>query len=320
MSLWTTIIVPTHRRFETFQRCVDSLLVQTIPPNQYEVIAVHDGEDYDYDPEVIKRWEMQNPNFHFYIIPKGGASEARNFGIKESRGQFVLMTDDDCVAEPTWAKRLVKFLEEHPDMSATGGQVLAVEPETFIQEYIRFKNLLRRPVRNVQGKVVTLITANVCYRRSILEKIDGFSSRFREYGIPYGGEDLDLAFRAMRYGPLGYCEEAVVYHHHRSTLKALTKQHFLYGRGVYVACRENGIRYEDLRFSLPIWPNLLRHSLLSFIRLFTISIPEYRKKGLAIWKYPPYFGLDLLRRNIFMVGAVYEYYRQRRANHALQST
>lgn len=303
-----SVIVPTHCRFKTFQRCITSLFDQSVKSSDYEVIAVHDGEDHDYDLTSLSE---KYPNFRFLTIPKSGASEARNRAIAECQGDYVLMTDDDCVASPTWIEMLTAFMQDHPELSAAGGQVLAVEPENFIQEYIKFKNLLRRPVKNIRGEVVTLITANVCYRRDVLQKIGGFSRRFAECGIPFGGEDLDLAFRAKKLGGLGYCEDAIVYHHHRSTLKALAMQHFMYGRGVYVACCDNNIPYKELRFAKPTLFNVVRHMFISTGRLLTISIPEYRQKGLSFWKYLPYFGLDLLRRDIFMIGATYEHYRQK---------
>jgi len=312
MEIIASVIVPTHKRFGAFCKCIESLLCQNFDSTQYEIIAVHDGYDHEYDMAKIIVWKQMFSNFQFVSIPKGGACEARNEGIKRSKGKYIFMTDDDCAVDRGWVEKLVEFLETNRDVAAAGGQVLAVKPQTFVQEYVKFKNLLRRPVKNIQGEIVTLVTANVCYRKSVLDEIGLFSARFKECGIRYGGEDLDLAFRAMKFGKLGYCEDAIVHHNHRSTLSALASQHFMYGRGVYTACKDNNIKFEDLRFSLPKWYNVLKHLCLSTGRLVTISIPEYTEKGLVFGKYAPYFFLDLLRRNIFIWGACYEYYKQRR--------
>jgi len=283
------------------------LLSQEFEHWQFEIIAIHDGRECDYDMAEIERLGAVG-NFRFFTIDKGGAGEARNFGISQAQGRYILMTDDDCVAASDWVSTMTGFMDTHPEMVAVGGQVLAVQPETYVQSYIKFKNLLRRPVRNVKGEIVTLITANVIYRKEVLEKMSGFSQLFRDRGISCGGEDLDLAFRAKKYGHLGYCESAIVFHHHRSTLSALTRQHFNYGRGVFIACVNNGISYEELNFSRPTAINIIKHWCLSCWRLYSVSIPEYREKGLRLRHYLPYFFLDLLRRNVFMVGAVYEFY------------
>ena len=189
-----SVIVPTHHRFVTFQRCISSLFNQSLDYTKYEVIAVHDGEDHDYD---LSRWNENYPNFRFLTIPKSGVSEARNRAIQECRGDYILMIDDDCIASRTWIEVLTTFMQTHPELSATGGQVLSVDPETFIQEYIKFKNLLRRPVKNIKGEVVTLITANVCYRREVLEKIGYYDEKYNGY---YGHEDQDIGLTLRKHG------------------------------------------------------------------------------------------------------------------------
>lgn len=313
-----SVIVPTHKRFAAFLECIQSLIDQHFSASDYEIIAVHDGTEHDYEMKEIVRLRDQFADFFFHAIPKGGASSARNFAIQQARGSLVLMTDDDCIAGPDWIAKLVEFLAAHEEVVAVGGQVLAVPPKTFVARYIKDKNLLRRPVRDAHGAIVTLITANVAYRREVLDVIGGFSETFANNQISSGGEDLDLAFRAAKAGTLAYCEEAIVYHNHRSSVRALARQHFNYGRGVFVACVNNKIEYGLVRFSRPTLLNLVRHAAVSFGRLFTVSIPEYRTKKIPLWRWPAYFCLDLLRRNIFMAGAVYEFYRQRGDDHEIR--
>ena len=318
MGLLVSVIVPTHQRFAMFVKCIYSLAAQSFPKDEYEVIAVHDGLEHDYNAGEIEHLKGLFGNFSFHAIPKGGASAARNHALSIAKGEIVLMTDDDCVASPEWIGAMVRFLHNHPEVVAVGGQVLAVTPKTFVETYISDKNLLRRPVRDVNGSIVTLITANVAYRRSVLDGVGGFSDVFTNNEIASGGEDLDLAFRAATTGPLAYCETAIVYHHHRSSVRALARQHFNYGRGVFVACANNSISYSRVRFSRPTRLNLLRHSIISFVRLFTISVPEFWTKRIPLWKWPAYFGLDLLRRNVFMAGAVYEFRRQGGDDHEIR--
>lgn len=302
-----SVIVPTHRRFEMFSKCIQSLIDQDFDPDEFEIIAVHDGVDHDYNSKKIERLQSLFSNFSFHTIVKSGASGARNYAIEQARGELILMTDDDCVASSAWITTMVNFLNQNQDVVAVGGQVLAVTPKTFVEGYIKDKNLLRRPVRDVNGAIVTLITANVAYRKTVLEIIGGFSVVYTKLRIPSGGEDLDLAFRAAKVGILAYCQEAIVYHNHRSSVQALVKQHFNYGRGVFVACVNNHIEYQLVKFLRPTLQNLLLHSWASFIRIFSVSIPEFRTKHIPPWKWPAYFCLDLIRRNIFMVGAVYEF-------------
>lgn len=318
IRLKASIIVPTYKRFEMFVKCVQSLIEQDFDPNEFEIIAVHDGLDHDYNMEEIGQLITAFPNLRFLTIAKSGVSEVRNHAIRMSRGQYVLMIDDDCMAVKNWIATMVDYLDTHREVVAVGGQVLAVPPKTFIERYIKDKNLLRRPVKDVNGNIVTLITANVAYRHIVLKRLGGFSPHFMHNKSQLGGEDLDLAFRATQFGALAYCEQAVTHHHHRSTLSALTKQHFQYGRGVYIACVVNKIDYRRVKFSRPTIFNLFRHAAVSFFRLFSVSVPEFWTKRIPLWKWPAYFCLDLVRRNVFMIGAVYEFYRQGGDDHAVR--
>jgi len=316
--LLVSVIVPTHKRFEMFLKCVQSLIGQRFAHDEYEIIAVHDGTDHNYADEEIERLKSLFTNFSFHAITKSGAAGTRNYAIGQARGELVMMTDDDCVANPDWIATMVRFLDQHTDVVAVGGQVLAVPPKTFVEGYVKDKSLLRRPVRDINGAIVTLVTANVAYRREVLDQVGWFSDIFAKLQIHSGGEDLDLAFRAAKAGTLAYCEEAIVYHNHRSSVRALARQHLNYGRGVFVACVNNHIEYRRVKFSRPTPPNLFRHSWVSFVRIFSVSIPEFWVKRIPLWKWPAYFCLDLLRRNVFMVGAVYEFYRQRGDKHEIR--
>ena len=136
MKIRASVIVPTYYRFETFKRCILSLFNQSFDSRTYEIFAVHDGENHGYDMGLISRWEREHPNFRFTSISRVGASEARNYCMKQCSGEYVLMIDDDCVASETWIETLISYMENHPELVATGGQVLSVQPKTL------FKNIL----------------------------------------------------------------------------------------------------------------------------------------------------------------------------------
>ena len=50
--------------------------------------------------------------------------------------------------------------------------------------------------------------ANIAYRRELLNREGGFSDRLN----PYHGEDLDMAFRMLRHGPIGWAPAMRVTH------------------------------------------------------------------------------------------------------------
>lgn len=308
MSEFATIIVPTFRRQNLFLKCLNSLARQDYEKAGYEVIAVHDGLNCDYDKQAINTAATQLKNFRFEKIAHGGVSHARNHGIALARGKLILMLDDDCEAKEDWVKAFVTYMKRHPEIAAVGGTVLSTSPQTFIQRYIDFKNLLRKPVHATNGEIIALITANACFRKNIIDKVGGF----REELSYSGGEDLDLSYRCRKFGALSYCEKAIVYHHHRHSVGELVKQHILYGRGVYRACKLNNIDFSVLKFYDPTFWGLFKYFCYVLKRIFTVSLPEFRSKNLPLKLYLPYCYLDAARKIAFIIGTTIEKIQKRK--------
>jgi len=302
-----SVVIPTYNREAQFLRCLESVTRQNYPKNDYEIIAVHDGKHCDYDAKRIKEILAAVPGSQFLTVSHRGVSGVRNKGISKSRGRLVLCIDDDCIADPNWIISFVKYMSGSPKTIAAGGQVIAAKPQSYVQKYIAFKELLARPVRDRYGQITTLITANVCFRRQVLLSVGGFNQK-----IPYaGGEDLDISIRLRSLGALGYCESARVQHEHRSTLRGLILQHIAYGRGTYLACRNNSIDYLDLKFYKPTIWGFGRYTVYVVKRIFVVSLPEFYRKQLVWYNWLPYVVLDVLRKMSFNIGATLEYYQSK---------
>lgn len=306
MKILVSVIVPTYKRFELFLNCIKSLSNQDYNKENYEVISIHDGIECDYDESEIKKYAKQIKNFRFEKVTHRGVAQVRNYGIQLSKSDLILMIDDDCEAKNNWITSFVQYMDNRKNVVGVGGTILSISPKTFIQKYIAFKNLLHKPVQDINGNIIALITANACFRRSILSKIGGFRKEF----IHCGGEDLDLSFRCRKIGDLECCENAVVYHNHRESLSGLIKQHIFYGRGTYLAGKLNNIDFKLLKFYKPTFLNLFRYLGYIFKRIFTVSLPEFKKKNLKLFLYLLYAFLDIIRKLSFIIGATLEYHKK----------
>lgn len=308
MNQFVSIIVPTYKRFNLFLNCIEALSKQDYSKENYEVISIYDGLDCDYDENKVRECAKKIKNFRFEKISHRGVAGIRNYGIELSKGYLILMIDDDCEAKSNWITSFVQYMNSGQDVVGAGGTVLSISPRTFVQKYIDFKNLLRKPVRDTNGSIIALVTANACFRKTAIEIAGGFNERFKNYG----GEDLDLSFRCRKIGDLRYCENAVVYHNHRDSLSGLVKQHILYGKGTYLAYKLNNIDidFKLLKFYKPTFLNLFRYLGYVFKRIFTVSLPEFKKKNLKLSLYLPYIFLDIMRKLSFMFGVTLEYYKR----------
>ena len=118
-----------------------------------------------------------------------GPAAARNLGWRRAASEWVAFLDDDVVPGPTWLADLARDLEGlAPEVAASQGRVRVPMPPG------------RRPTdweRNVRGlETARWATADMAYRRAVLEEVGGFDERFpRAYR-----EDADLGLRVVRAG------------------------------------------------------------------------------------------------------------------------
>ena len=96
---------------------VESVVAQTYP--HWEMIIVNDGSPDDTQ-EIAERLIAAHPDRAIRLITQsnsGHAAHARNRGLAESRGQYLLCLDADDVLEPTFLAESVALLQANPLLS-----------------------------------------------------------------------------------------------------------------------------------------------------------------------------------------------------------
>jgi glycosyltransferase involved in cell wall biosynthesis len=86
-----SVVVPTYNRARTIKRCVNSLLKQSLPPD--EIIIVDDGSTDNTSSEVANIGDRRVK--YLKLAKNAGAQAARNAGIKKASGQFIGFLDSD---------------------------------------------------------------------------------------------------------------------------------------------------------------------------------------------------------------------------------
>lgn len=105
-----SVILPVYRVEKYIKACIQSLLGQTY--RDFEVILVDDGSP-DCSAEIAENLLYTEGSIPFQIIhtENRGVSAARNTGLEQARGEYVVMVDSDDVLSPV-------FLQEYSDMMA----------------------------------------------------------------------------------------------------------------------------------------------------------------------------------------------------------
>ena len=101
-----SIIVPIYNTKDYLSRCLESLLSQTL--DDIEIIAVDDGST-DGSSEVVDRYALENSKIRVFHLENGGVSKARNFGLKQARGEYIGFVDSDDYVSPSMYSELFSF-------------------------------------------------------------------------------------------------------------------------------------------------------------------------------------------------------------------
>ncbi|MCI1634765.1 glycosyltransferase family 2 protein [Bifidobacterium sp.] len=91
-SALLSVIVPIYNVEDYLSQCVDSLLKQTVPV--HEIILVDDGST-DLSAQLCDSYEKRDNRIRVFHINNSGVSYARNFGVEQSTGNFILFVDPD---------------------------------------------------------------------------------------------------------------------------------------------------------------------------------------------------------------------------------
>ena len=163
---------------------------------------------------------------HLVEVPNGGLSAARNIGLSHATGEIVAYTDADTRVDPDWLTFLVQpFLNS--DVVASGGpNVVPADDPPMAQCIARAPGgpthvlLDDRIAEHVPG-------CNMAFRRDALLAIRGFNPIYLR-----AGDDVDVCWRLQaRGGKIGFAASALVWHHHRASVKAYWRQQVGYGEG-----------------------------------------------------------------------------------------
>lgn len=107
-----SVIIPIYKVEKYLDECIESVVNQTM--KDLEIILVDDGSP-DRCPQMCDEWVKRDSRIQVIHKPNGGLSDARNVGIRISKGKYILPLDSDDVIDATYAEKAVNYLETHPD-------------------------------------------------------------------------------------------------------------------------------------------------------------------------------------------------------------
>ena len=224
-----SVVIPTFARPAKLRACLDGLAQQTSHHDDFEVVVVDDGSP----TPVVDLVEAFDDRMAVGVVgrPHAGPGAARNAGAAVARGRYLAFIDDDCVPAPNWLSVLVRELGRDPDQLVGGRVENSLKTNPYAEASDRISRFVYEYYQRDGARERFFQTNNVALATDRFLALAGFTT-----SIPSAtAEDKEFCDRGRASGlKLTHVPDAVVYHAHDLTFRGFVRQHFNYGRGIFV--------------------------------------------------------------------------------------
>ena len=105
-----SVIIPVYNDEKRVRRCLDSILVQTF--KNFECVIIDDGS-IDNSPVICDEFAKNESRFRVLHKKNEGTSKARQLGIIQAKGEFIVFVDSDDWVEPSFLSNIFLKMEDN---------------------------------------------------------------------------------------------------------------------------------------------------------------------------------------------------------------
>jgi len=244
-----SVIVPCYNYGHFLADALSSITPASLP---VEIVVIDDGST-DETPNVAATFDT---SFELKLVRQqnAGLSAARNRGIRESRGRYLVFLDADDRLAPGALDIGVAALDEHPEAAFVFGRCVLMDVNGELQTTPSQPRLLRDLYRELLRRNYIWTPSVVMFRREAVERAGAFDTRFNATA------DYELYLHIARHHPV--CDHGQVVAHYRrhdgnmsldaarmlkETLAVIaTQRPFLEGdEASLIACEEGRRNWQD---------------------------------------------------------------------------
>jgi glycosyltransferase involved in cell wall biosynthesis len=216
-----SIVVPVFNAAKYIERCLRALLLQTYPPDRYEIIVV-DNNSQDGSAATASSFGRVT----LLREAEQGSYAARNRGIRAASGEVVAFTDPDCEPREDWLEQIHRAMAGGQTGVILGDRRFATD-SGIVGMLAAYESALGFHIFSARRvECYYAYTNNMAVRLPVLKALNGFQHLQR------GADTLLLRQTIERYGPavLRFAPEAVVRHLEIAGIRDYLRKKCIYGR------------------------------------------------------------------------------------------
>jgi GT2 family glycosyltransferase len=235
-----SVVIPNWNGVQHLPTCLNALRAQSYSPVE---VIVADNASTDGSRELLAR---NYPEVRLIALTENrGFTGACNAGMREARGSYVSLLNNDTEVAPGWIAAVIRAFERHPEAGIVASKMLLFDRRDHLHtagDFYRVDGQAgnRGAWQRDQGQydredyVFSACGGSSAYRRAMLDEIGLLDDDFF-----FSLEDIDLAWRAQLAGwQCIYTPEAIVYHHLAATGGGVTASYYDGRNAIYVLVKD----------------------------------------------------------------------------------
>jgi glycosyltransferase involved in cell wall biosynthesis len=201
-----SVVIPCFNQARFLSEAVESVLSQSYA--RFELIVVDDGST-DGTREVATGY----PAVRCISQRNQGLAAARNAGLRESRGEFVVFLDADDRLLPDALATGIRYISTNSSLAFVSGHCRFITVDGKASSYVQQPVVEHDHYRMFLTRCYIWCPANVLYRRRVFDATGAFNARFNPC------EDYELYLRIARtYPVVSHGHLVAEYRHHENSM------------------------------------------------------------------------------------------------------
>jgi len=239
-----TVVTPFYNHGKTIGETAKSVFTQSFKNIEY--IIVDDGSAEEHASALGRLSDSRLRVITQKNMGKGSPAHARNRGIKEAKGKYIVCLDADDILDPLYLEKLLFVIETDPNISLVSSnmRMFGVENSVYCEESYR-------PLRLLDNN---MIVTGAMFRKSAWEAVGGYKQSI-------GYEDWEFWINLAENGHWGKLFPEAIYNYrtavtsrytedqqrHKQNIDSIKALHPQYYSNVHRIIREKKFHYSKLK-------------------------------------------------------------------------
>jgi len=253
-----TFVIPVFNSAQFLNKCISSILNQQYNIEKLQIILINDGST-DGSLEICNKYAKSRNNILVIDQYNQGVSVARNNGIRQAKGKYIIFLDSDDFIDDNLCKEVFKFFEKNYNKIDVVVYPLVNYKNGKLTGHFRYSNLYSKNNRiyNIdENPELIQTTINVCIKNEPSNQI------YFDDSMKFSEDEKFATQIIMKRKKFGFCPKANYYY--RKNVNSCTSNYFITEDQFNSYCTYYSIllnEYNDQRYIKNLFLNTFRWRL-----------------------------------------------------------